>query len=71
MIACSCNVLTDQQILQAIATATTNRPPTVKEVYAGLRCHARCGGCVATIRKLREAAAAEYGPQRNMSSVAA
>jgi bacterioferritin-associated ferredoxin len=56
MIVCSCNVLTDQQIRHAIATATHNRPPTVKEVYAGLRCRARCGGCVATIRKLREEA---------------
>lgn len=71
MIVCSCNVLTNQQILQAIATATTNRPPTVKEVYAGLRCRARCGGCVATIRKLREAAAGENGAQLEMSTVAA
>ena len=56
MIVCSCNVLTDQQVRQAVATACVNRPPTVREVYAGLRCRARCGGCVATIRKLREEA---------------
>ena len=36
MIVCSCNILTDQQVLHAIATATTNRPPTVKEVKTGL-----------------------------------
>jgi bacterioferritin-associated ferredoxin len=58
MIVCSCNVLTDQQVRHAIATASHNRPPTVSEVYAGLRCRARCGGCAATIRNLREEARA-------------
>ena len=71
VIVCSCNILTDQQVLHAIASATTNRPPTVKEVYAGLRCRARCGGCAATIRKLREEANASAALENVAVGVAA
>jgi bacterioferritin-associated ferredoxin len=71
MIVCSCNILTDQQVRQAVASAYVNRPPTVKEVYAGLRCRARCGGCVATIRKLREEACAAAVPEREAAGAAA
>ena len=71
MIVCSCNILTDQQVLHAIATATTNRPPTVKEVYAGLRCRARCGGCAATIRKLREEASSSAALESGVVGAAA
>jgi bacterioferritin-associated ferredoxin len=70
VIVCSCNILTDQQVLHAIATATTNRPPTVKE-DAGLRCRARCGGCAATIRKLREEASASAALENGAVGVAA
>jgi bacterioferritin-associated ferredoxin len=71
VIVCSCNILTDQQVLHAIASATTNRPPTVKEVYAGLRCRARCGGCAATIRKLREEACAAAAVENEVVGAAA
>lgn len=54
MIVCSCNILSDQQILAAVATAKQDRPPTVSEVYAALRCRARCGGCAATVRRIRD-----------------
>jgi hypothetical protein len=43
----------------------------VKEVYAGLRCRARCGGCAATIRKLREEACAAAAVENEVVGAAA
>jgi bacterioferritin-associated ferredoxin len=55
MIVCSCNVLSDKQILSAVANAYL-RPPTMSQVYASLGCRARCGSCVPTIKTIRDEA---------------
>jgi bacterioferritin-associated ferredoxin len=57
MIVCSCNVLSDNQIISAVASGQ-RRPPTVSQIYACLGCRARCGGCAATIKKIRDEASA-------------
>ncbi len=52
MIICSCNVLSDGQLFDAIAQGA-NRP---REVYAACGCKAECGNCTRTILHLiREA----------------
>ena len=73
MIVCSCNVLSDKQVLSVVANADRDRPPTVSQVYAGLGCRARCGGCAATIKKIRDeaAACAHRTPANDNASLAA
>jgi bacterioferritin-associated ferredoxin len=52
MIICSCNVLSDGQLSDAIAQGA-HRP---REVYAACGCKAECGNCARTILTLiREA----------------
>ena len=72
MIVCSCNVLSDKQILSVVANAN-RRPPTMSQVYAGLGCRARCGGCAATIKKIRDeaSACANRAPTNGNASLAA
>lgn len=55
MIVCSCNVLSDKQVASVVARAH-HRRPTVSQVYSSLGCRARCGGCAATIKKIRDEA---------------
>jgi bacterioferritin-associated ferredoxin len=55
MIICSCNVLSEKQVLSVLANAQHGRT-TVSQVYAGLGCRAKCGGCTPTIKRLREEA---------------
>src|SRR6202453_5191152 len=50
MIVCSCNVLTEVDILASIATPNGHR--RVCDVYASLGCTAKCGGCAGTISAL-------------------
>jgi bacterioferritin-associated ferredoxin len=47
VIVCSCNVLSDQQIRNAI-----QRAARLSQVYGGLGCSAQCGRCAATIRQI-------------------
>jgi bacterioferritin-associated ferredoxin len=54
MIVCSCNVLSDKQVISIVAMM--DRVPTVSQVYAGLACRARCGQCAPTIKRLRDQA---------------
>lgn len=60
MIVCSCNVLSDKQILSAI-TAVQHRARTLSQVYARLGCRARCGQCAPTIKKIRDEASGYSG----------
>ena len=46
MIVCSCNVLSDHEVRNAVATAA---PRTTGQVYGCLGCSAECGGCARTI----------------------
>jgi bacterioferritin-associated ferredoxin len=60
MIVCSCNVLSDKQVLSVLARPRQHRPPTISQVYAGLGCRAQCGRCAPTIKKIRDEAAGFY-----------
>ena len=49
MIVCSCNVLSQKQILSAVVRC---RPAKTHQVYACLGCRPRCGQCLPTIRRI-------------------
>jgi len=51
MIVCSCNVLSDRQVREAVAEPGVNLR-TAGQVYRCLGCSPQCGRCARTIRKL-------------------
>jgi bacterioferritin-associated ferredoxin len=51
MIVCSCNVLSDKQIGDAIGDAEAN-PRTPGQVYRCLGCSPQCGRCARTIKAM-------------------
>ena len=53
MIVCSCNVLTDHDVRNAV---TKDLPRTAAQVYGCLGCSAECGRCARTIRKIMDEA---------------
>lgn len=50
MIVCSCNVLTDRDVRNAVLTS--EEPLTPGEVYGCLGCSRQCGRCARTIKKI-------------------
>ena len=52
MIICSCNVLSEAQILAALKCEGGERLRSAGETYRCLGCAPRCGRCVATVRRL-------------------
>jgi bacterioferritin-associated ferredoxin len=53
MIVCSCNVLTDHDVRDAVAK---DMPRTAAQVYGCLGCSAECGRCARTIKKIMDEA---------------
>lgn len=53
MIVCSCNVLSDHDVRNAVAKEL---PRTTGQVYGCLGCSAQCGRCARTIRKIMDEA---------------
>lgn len=53
MIVCSCNVLTDHDVRNAVAK---DLPRTASQVYGCLGCSAECGRCARTIKKIMDEA---------------
>ena len=51
MIVCSCNVLSDQDVRNAV-TAPSDFPRSAKQVYGCLGCSAECGRCARTIKTI-------------------
>jgi bacterioferritin-associated ferredoxin len=51
MIVCSCNVITDHDIRNAVAAAD-ELPRNPKQVYGCLGCSAECGRCARTIKAI-------------------
>ena len=51
MIVCSCNVISDHDIRQAVKSADET-PRSPKQVYGCLGCSAQCDRCARTIRKI-------------------
>jgi len=56
MIVCSCNVLSDQDVLAALDGGEA--PRTTGQVYGCLGCSAQCGRCARTIRRIIDEALA-------------
>jgi bacterioferritin-associated ferredoxin len=54
VIVCSCNVLSEAQILETLKGEGGERPRSAGEAYRCLGCAPRCGRCVATVRALAE-----------------
>jgi bacterioferritin-associated ferredoxin len=57
MIVCSCNVLTDRAVREALSSAAP--PQTPSQVHRHLGCKAQCGRCVRTMREIMEEARPE------------
>ena len=51
MIVCSCNVLSDHDVRNAV-TAPSDFPRSAKQVYGCLGCSAECGRCARTIKDI-------------------
>jgi bacterioferritin-associated ferredoxin len=58
MIVCSCNVLSADQVRDAVATVA---PRTPGQIYGCLGCSPQCGRCVRTIRQIMDEAAGGAG----------
>lgn len=55
MIVCSCNVLSDHDVRNAVHAAS-GVTRNAKQVYGCLGCSAECGRCAKTIRKIMDEA---------------
>jgi bacterioferritin-associated ferredoxin len=51
MIVCSCNVISDHEVRQAVSVAD-DLPRSAKQVYGCLGCSAECGRCARTIKTI-------------------
>ena len=51
MIVCSCNVLTDHDVRDAVSVAD-DLPRNAKQLYGCLGCSAECGRCARTIKTI-------------------
>jgi bacterioferritin-associated ferredoxin len=56
VIVCSCNVLSEAQILESLKREEAMRPRSAAQAYRCLGCAPRCGRCVQTVRALVERA---------------
>jgi len=52
MIVCSCNQLTDRQVLDSLTGDVETRPRSPGQVYLCLGCKPNCGRCVQQIRQM-------------------
>jgi bacterioferritin-associated ferredoxin len=55
MIVCSCNVLSDHDVRNAVSAAS-DLPRNAKQVYGCLGCSAECGRCARTLQTIIEEA---------------
>jgi bacterioferritin-associated ferredoxin len=56
VIVCSCNVLSEAQILESLRGDAAGRPRSAAQAYRCLGCAPRCGRCIETVRRLVERA---------------
>jgi len=52
VIICSCNVLSEAQVLETLKLGMEGRPASAGQTYRCLGCAPRCGRCVETVRAL-------------------
>jgi bacterioferritin-associated ferredoxin len=62
MVVCSCNVLTDHSVREALSSQTP--PQTPSQVHRHLGCKAQCGRCVQTMREIMDEAKRACPPIR-------
>ena len=55
MIVCSCNVLSDHDVRNAV---NANQPRNAKQLYGCLGCSAECGRCARTLKSILDEAIA-------------
>ena len=56
MIVCSCNALSDKQIVAAVISEPP--PSRISQIYSCLGCRAQCGQCAATVEQIHDGARA-------------
>ena len=56
MIVCSCNVLSDHDVRNAVIAATEDLPRNARQVYGCLGCSVECGRCARTVKTIIEEA---------------
>jgi bacterioferritin-associated ferredoxin len=75
MIVCSCNVLSDDDVRNAVCTAE-QLPRNAKQIYGCLGCSAECGRCARTIKTIIDetlgdcAVACQSGCKHNRTAAA-
>jgi bacterioferritin-associated ferredoxin len=52
MIVCSCNVLSDHDVRNAVIAATEDLPRNARQVYGCLGCSVECGRCARTVKTI-------------------
>lgn len=52
MIICSCNVLSEKQILETLRSEDLARPRSAAQAYRCLGCAPQCGRCLKSVRAL-------------------
>ncbi|MEJ2625143.1 MAG: hypothetical protein P8Z80_11535 [Pseudolabrys sp.] len=52
VIICSCNVLSEEQVLETLQRPAEARPRSAGQAYRCLGCAPRCGRCLETVRAL-------------------
>jgi bacterioferritin-associated ferredoxin len=52
VIICSCNVLSEAQVLETLKLGHDSRPKSAAQTYRCLGCAPRCGRCLETVRAL-------------------
>jgi bacterioferritin-associated ferredoxin len=62
MIVCSCNVLSDEDVLKAATTCSGSSPRNAKQLYGCLGCNAECGRCAGTIKEILQKAVSSRAP---------
>jgi bacterioferritin-associated ferredoxin len=68
MIICSCSVLSDKQVRQALDTP--NPPRTPCQVHRHLGCEPQCGHCVRSMREIIEKTRLEMPAEARSAKVA-
>lgn len=71
MIVCSCNLITEAEIREALSRP--DGPDCVRDVYESCGCAPVCGGCAGTISKMLEETQADalYSRPGSLQKVAA
>jgi bacterioferritin-associated ferredoxin len=65
MIVCSCNVFSDHQVRSVMVKQA--RPRRMIDVYACLKCNAKCGRCAPAIKRIMDEVPSSVHPRASMN----